>query len=551
MEANLAEVFTAVEEAFPDRLCVAFRDRELTYHDLGDRSRRLANVLLDAGLGFRTDRSELAGHETGQSHLAVYLHNGNEYLEAMLGSYMARVAPFNVNYRYVAEELEYLLRDAGASAVVYHSAFAPVLDEVRSKLPDLQVLLQVDDDSGNGLLEGARWYEDALTDSSPTLNPAVVESWSPDDLYILYTGGTTGMPKGVLWRQSDIFFGALGGRPIGTPDEFETLEAVLGAAENGGIRMMPLAPFMHGAGHWMAFNTFTGGHSLVLPDVVDHLDPADVLRTIEQHGVNVMLIVGDAFAKPLLEAIATTDRDLSSLLALTSGGAALSSTVKAQLLEALPTILVMDALGSSEAGAQGTQVSGAGQDTTTGDFQPGPGLCILDDSLSRRLEPGDAEIGWLAQAGRVPLGYLGDADKTARTFPVVDGVRMSVPGDRAQLDADGKLLLLGRDSATINSGGEKIFAEEVEAALAGHPAVLDVVVTGRPSDRWGNEVVAIVSIREGMTATDDDLVAHAGGHIARYKLPKEIIRVDTVLRSPSGKADHRWAKSVAADTVAE
>jgi len=545
MEFNLATVVEAVEAAAPDRLAVAFRERELTYAQFGDRWRRLANALVGAGLGAHIDRSELAGHQSGQDHLAIYLHNGNEYLEAMVGAFAARVAPFNVNYRYVAEELRYLLADARAKAIVFHSSFAPVLDEVRRDLPELTTLWQVADSSGNDLLEGAQWYEDILSESNPTIIDELRSSWSPDDLYMLYTGGTTGMPKGVLWRQADIFCAALGGRQLANGEEWADLDAIVESAATGGAKLMPTPPFMHGAAHWMAFNAFTGGNSIVLPDVVDRFDPGDVMRVVTSYGVNILLIVGDAFGKPLVAELESGRWDTSSILAVVSGGAALSAGVKQRFLELMPAAMVLDGLGASETGQQGSQVATAGADPSTGDFTPGPGMAVLDETMTHELFAGHDGVGWLAQQGRVPLGYLGDADKTARTFPVINGVRHAVPGDRAQLNADGRLVLLGRDSATINTGGEKVFSEEVEAAFAGHVAVRDVVVTGRPSERWGNEVVAVIALADGHTPTDDELLTHAAEHIARYKLPKAIVRVPVVQRSPSGKADHRWAKGIA------
>ena len=545
MEFNLAQIHEAVEATVPDRPCIVRADRTFTYAEIGDRTRRLANVLAARGLGAHTERRDLANHESGQDHVGLYLHNGNEYLEGMLGSYKARAVPFNVNYRYVAEELQYLLTDSRARAVIFHSAFAPTLAEVRDRLPELTVLLQVADDSGNDLLDGAEWYEDALAAASPELDPALRDAWSPDDLYCLYTGGTTGMPKGVLWRQADIWPAALGGRKLGTPDEWTDLDEITTAAKAGGAKVLPSPPFMHGAAHWLAFNSFGAGNTIVLPRIVERLDPVDTLTTVQEQGVNVLLIVGDAFARPLLDELEAGDYDLSSLLLTVSGGAALSAGVKARLLEAVPTMMVMDGLGASETGQQASQIQSAGQTPTTGTFNPGPGMCILSEDLTRILEPGDEEMGWLGQRGRVPLGYLGDAEKTARTFPVIDGERYSVPGDRARITADGLLELFGRDSVTINSGGEKIFAEEVEAALAAHPAVFDVVVCGRPSERWGNEVVAVVQLKDGAATTPEELSAAAEAHIARYKLPKAYVFRDLIQRSPSGKADYRWAKSQA------
>jgi len=547
MEFNLAQVNEAIAAAHPERDAIVWRDRRISYGALAERTRRLANHLLDRGLAVRHERTGLSGWESGQDHLALYLYNGNEYLEGMLGAYKARVAPFNVNYRYVEEELLYLLNDARARGIVYHSSFAPTLEKVRAEVPSLQVLLQVPDESGEELLPDAVWYEDALAAASPDL-PDVEPS--SDDLYILYTGGTTGMPKGVLWRQGDVFPAALGGRQVGTPDEWPDLDAILANAESGGAKIMPAPPFMHGAAHWAAFTAFSWGNTIVLPANPRTLDAADVWATIQREGVNIVLIVGDAFGRPLLDELdravaAGAPYDLSSVLMLVSGGAALSAPVKNALLAANPAMAIMDGLGSSETGAQASQMSTAGADATTGTFTPGPGMAIVSEDLQRVIDPGDTEMGWLAQVGRVPLGYLGDQAKTERTFPVIDGVRYSVPGDRANYTADGLLQLHGRDSVTINSGGEKIFAEEVEQALAHHPAVYDVVVTGRPSERWGNEVVAVVQLREGFDASIADLLEVCEKHIARYKLPKDFVFVDRVVRSPSGKADYRWAREQA------
>ena len=548
LQANIAEVFESLADAMPERECIVFRDRRLTYGEVRDRSHRLANVLVDAGLGVHTDRANLANHEIGQDTLALYLHNGNEYLEGMIGGYMARTAPFNVNYRYVAEELLYLLNDSAASAIIYHSAFAPVLAEVLPQLPSLKVLLQVDDDSGNGLLDGARWYSEALAEASPELDPALRDSWSPDDLYLLYTGGTTGMPKGVMWRQADIYAASLGGRPFGSSDEWESVEALVAAAAAAGpTKTVPAPPFMHGAAHWAAFNCFSNGGTLVITDVVERFDAPSVVDLVAREQANVLLLVGDAFARPLLDAVDAADADLSSLFVLTSGGAILSAPIKERLLERLPNIMLIDGLGSSETGTQAGQVSSAGGDISTGRFTPHPGMVVLDEQLTRVLEPGDSEMGWLGQRNRVPLGYLGDEAKTARTFPELDGIRYAVPGDRCRILADGTLELYGRDSVTINSGGEKVFAEEVEQAISAHPAVADVVVCGRPSERWGNEVVAVVKFADGASATDEELLTEAARHVARYKLPKAIVRRDEIQRSPAGKADYRWAKAQATE----
>lgn len=541
-ELGLAEVHEAIAALRPDADCLVFRDRRLSWADVTDRTRRLANHLISQGLGVHTERALLAGHESGQDHLAIYLHNGNEYLESMLGALKARVASLNVNYRYVAEELRYLLQDSQATAVVVHSTFTPTLAEVLPELANLRVILQVPDESGHPLLPGAVWYEDALAGASAD-RPDV--EWSADDLYLLYTGGTTGMPKGVMWRNGDAMVECFGGSKVATTvDEFM-------AEANTGLQALLAPPFMHGAGHWMSFRTWLGGGTVFVQSVTDRLDPVDIWSMVEHERINFLLIVGDAFARPLLDELAapTGGRayDLSSLNVVLSGGAALSSNLKNEFLSHLPTVMIVDGLGSSEAGGQVSQVSTGGA-STTGTFEITPGNVVLSAALDRVLDAGDEEIGWLAKTGRLALGYLGDPEKTARTYPVVDGIRYAIPGDRARLLRDGIVELHGRDSVTINSGGEKIFAEEVEAAIKSHPSVYDCVVAGRPSTRWGSEVVAIVRVREGYAVDDHDLLAAAAERIARYKLPKEIRYVDEIVRSPSGKADYRWAAQVAAAT---
>lgn len=561
IEASKAAVHEAIAAVVPDRPCIVWKERTWTWSEVTDRSRRLANYLLHRGVAVPIGREFLDGHESGQDHLGIYLYNGNEYLESMLGAYKARVVPFNVNYRYVAEELRYLLLDANCRVLVYGSAFAPTLAEIRHELPNLDILLQVDDGSGNPLLDGAVDYETALASVGPERPEVQVMGgdWSADDLYILYTGGTTGMPKGVLWRQIDIAVSAMSLRDQAT-GEHESLEAFTSTvAAMNPLITLPAAPFMHGAGHWIAFTAWHRGGTVVIQDNTKLLDPVDILGTCQRQGVQFLQIVGDAFGRPIVEEVerasaAGTPYDLSKLAILLSGGAALSAPVKQRFLAALPHLLIIDGIGSSEAGGQMQNVSvGGPAKATTGTFVASPGNHVLHEDLSAEHAPGHDGLGWLAKSGRLPLGYLNDPTKTAKTFPTVDGVRYSVPGDRAKLVAGTDATfgvpiveLHGRDSVTINSGGEKIFAEEVEAALIAHPSVYDVVVAGRPSERWGNEVVAIIRLTDGATADEAALLAEAERHVARYKLPKAFIFVDQIQRSPSGKADYRWAKETAA-----
>jgi acyl-CoA synthetase (AMP-forming)/AMP-acid ligase II len=349
----------------------------------------------------------------------------------------------------------------------------------------------------------------------------------------------------VLWRSGDIFPAAMGGRRLDGSEYASLDEIVAGTAMGAAVRSLIGPPLMHGAAQWASFMMLTLGATLLFPNQVERLDPHDFLSTAEREKAVSFTIVGDAFARPLLDQLAKRDYDLSSLKVVGSGGAPLSTANKKEILARIPGVTVMDAIGSSETGAQGSNPSSDQAGVSTGDFRPAPGCCVVSEDLSRVLAAGDPEMGWFAQSGHVPLGYFGDAEKTARTFPVIDGVRYSVPGDRARARADGSIEVLGRDSVTINSGGEKIFAEEVEHALKQHPAVFDTVVAGRPSERWGQEVVAVVALRAGEKADPEELLAEAGKHIARYKLPKVFRFRDAIERSPSGKADYRWARAQA------
>jgi len=535
-------VAKAVAAAIPDRELIIQGDRRYTYAQVIDRSNRLAAYLHSRGLGCHAERSALAGHEVGQDLLGLYAYNGNEFVEALLGAFQARVAPFNVNFRYVKSELQYLLADSGATALLYHAAFAPRVAEILADLPQLRVLIQIADDSGNELLEGAVDYEAALASVSPEPPPV---QHSADDLYVLYTGGTTGMPKGVLWRQHDIFMTSFGGRNLMTGEPSASLDEIVERAAAGpGTKLMIVPPLIHGAAQWSVMTAITTGQSVVFPTVVDHLDVEDVVRTIEREKVMVVTVVGDAMARPLVAAIEKGIADVSSLAVVANGGALLTPYVKQRLIETLPNAVVVDGVGSSETGAQMHHMSTSGA-VATGTFNAGPDTFVAAEDLTAILEPGHDGMGWLAQRGYVPLGYKGDAAKTAKTFPVIDGVRYAVPGDRARHGADGSVELLGRDSVTINSGGEKIFVEEVETAIASHPAVADVVVAGRPSERWGQEVVAVVALAEGASVEVDELVAHASKSLARYKLPKAVVFRPVIERSPSGKADYRWAREQA------
>jgi len=536
---NLSTNFQALAAAFPERECVVTPTRRITYGQIAERARRLASLLHVHGLGCHRERSALGNHESGQDHLGIYLLNCPEYVEAMLGSYAARVAPFNVNYRYVDDELVYLLDDADAVALVYHARYAPTLARIRSRLPKLRLLLQVDDGSGEKLLPGALDYEGALAAASPE-GPAVTPS--SDDLYIIYTGGTTGAPKGVLWRQEDIYQGAMTGGVPGLPGPTTIDDLVAEAMPGSYLRAMITPPFMHGAAQWVGFGTLHKGGTLVLQGKPDRLDADEVWGLVQQERANTMAIVGDAFARPLIEGLDRGKYDLSGLYVLGSGGAILSPHNKQAFLDRIPHVTVVDGFGASETGAHGSRASRAGEEASTGSFSMQQTVVMKQD-LSGLLQPGSDEIGWVGRTGHVPLGYYKDAAKTARTFPVVGGVRYAVPGDHGRLAPDGAIVVLGRGSVSINTGGEKVYAEEVEQILRRHPAVADAVVVGTPDERFGEQVTAVVQARDGQRVAPEELTAFASQSLARYKLPKTVVLVDEMVRSPSGKPDYRWAKA--------
>lgn len=531
-EWSLPAAFDALACGAPQRDVLVWKTTRRTYADVARCSRGLAAFLRAHGLGIRRERDALERWECGQSTVGLVLWNCPEYVEAMLGTFRARAVPFNVNQHYRPEEVRALFDMLDAEAVVYHRALAPLLASATQG----RRLLWVDVDDGSGVppLPGSTSFAEAAatTDGVDDLPEA-----SPDDLCLVCTGGTTGSPKAVLWRQADIFVGAMGGT------EDATRDALAGRAANGGGTWFAAPPLMHAAAQWTAFAAIHGGGTVVLHDDSKPFDARTILETVQRERVNLMSIVGDAFARRLIDEMRRTPYDLSSLTTLATGGAITSADSKQQLLELLPNAIIVDGYGASETGGMAFGATGRGGVSRT--FSLGAGGAVLSADRSRFLSPGDDEVGWTARRGRVPLGYLGDRAKTEQTFPVIGGERVAVPGDRARLTPEGQVVLLGRDAMVVNSGGEKIFVEEVERALAAHPDVRDVVVVGRPSERWGSEPVAVVQLEAGSTATDDDLLAEAARHVARYKVPKEIIRVPLVQRSPSGKADYRWAKAQA------
>jgi acyl-CoA synthetase (AMP-forming)/AMP-acid ligase II len=542
------ELFRAVGDAVPNRHAVIHRDYHVTYAELDELSSRIANLLLDNDVGIHRERTDLTNWESGQDHVGLYLYNGWEYLAATLGASAARAVPFNVNYRYVAAELAYLLNDANCAVLIYHATFASTVETALPLLDRRPLLLQVADDSAMALLPGARDFHTVIAGASSDTPPTTP---SGDDLYILYTGGTTGMPKGTLWKQADIYDAALrmGARTLSGAES--TLSALsVAVTAKPGNRIMPLAPFIHGAAQWAALGALFSGGTVIIQGDVSRLNPFDVWQTVEKQRVQYMTLVGDSFARPLIEELEAHSSDTSSLVHITSGGAILSAEIKARFRRLLPNVAISDAAGSTEAGRMMVNTSrpGSVDERPVGMFVAQEGICVVDDDRQKILNAGHAGVGWLARVGNIPLGYLGDAGKTATAFPVVDGVRVAIPGDRARVNADGLVELLGREAATINSGGEKIFAEEVEQAVLRHPAIDDVLVVGRPSQQWGQEVVAVIQPRPGVEAADDEIIQSTHDVLAGYKRPKALVRVEQILRSPAGKADYAWALTVATGT---
>jgi fatty-acyl-CoA synthase len=549
MTPNLGLIHEIVADELPERTAMVWRGRTLTYADFTARTRRLANAFLRLGLGCHVERPKLSNWQSGQDHVAVYMYNCPEYMEVMYGAFKARATSFNVNYRYTAEEVAHILSDAGARAIVFGGAFAPVVAAVRERVAGLRHLIQVDDGSEAALLPGAHRYEELLAAESPTL-PEL--PYSADDLYVLYTGGTTGMPKGVLWRHEDVFYNGLGGHLPGFPrleTEAQLREHVkLGL---GGTAIVCL-PFMHGAGQWTAFNTFHRGGTVILPDESRRMDAHGIWRTIAEHRVDQLTIVGDAFARPLIAAQREGKYDLASLRILVSTAAVLSKAVREEILSVLPEgVMILESIGGSELGVQAI-----GSDTESGHagvpaYQLREGTVLLNDARSAPLAPGTEETGWLASTGHLPLGYFGDADKTKATFPMIGGVRHVVGGDRGRFLPDGRVLFLGREAVCINTGGEKVYVEEVERVVKSHAAVYDALVVGMPSPRWGQEVTAVVSVHPGRTAPKiDELRAHCAPFLADYKIPKALVVAPEIVRSPSGKPDYEWAKRHAAAGLA-
>ena len=536
MKFNIADLFESLADAIGEREALVCGEQRLTFRHLDERANRLAHRLAARGIG--------AG-----DHVGMYLFNCAEFIEGMLAAFKLRAVPININYRYVADELRYMLDNADLKALVYQREFAPMVADVAGGFPALRVLIHVEDESGADLGSlDTMGFEDALAGASAERG---FPERSEDDLYIIYTGGTTGMPKGVMWRHGDVFFAGLqGGNPGGAPIARAEELAENARQKNPAMVTMPVAPFIHGAAQWASLiGMFGGGKVVIQPG--RSMNPALIWDLVARERVNLMTIVGDAMARPLAtELAAHPDRyDTSSLIVMGSAGAVFSEAVKDELKRHLTNVFFIDSFGSTESGHTGSMTatrsaSGSGHPR----FQMTENVTVLDDKR-RRVAPGSGVMGMLARKGRLPLGYYKDAKKTAETFVEIEGERWVIPGDMATLDADGMITVFGRGAICINSGGEKIFPEEVEEVLKAHPDVEDAIVVGVPDERWGQRVAAVVQPRAGRRPDDDSIDLHCRKHIAGYKVPKDVHVVERVQRQPSGKPDYKWAKAIATGEI--
>jgi acyl-CoA synthetase (AMP-forming)/AMP-acid ligase II len=528
---NLADLFETVVDADPDREVVVAGERRLTYRELDERANRLANYLAESGVG-------------PDDPVGLQLANGTEYVEAMLAAFKLRAIPINVNYRYVERELRYLYDDSGIVALIYHRQFGVPVGKALVERPGMHSVLVVEDGSDVEAVQDADSYEDALTSASP--DRPKVDGRSDDDLYLIYTGGTTGMPKGVVWRHEDIFKSGMGGGDVMSmgnhvKDERELAERL----PPPGIVALATPPLMHASAHWLAFHTlYTGGKLVMMP--LGRFDPPEIWETIGREKVLTLVVIGDAMAKPLLDELeANHDKyDTSGLWVVASGGAALSEHNKERIRKLLPDRMIVDTFGSSETGVLGPKGQGGDAAFTLNEF-----TAVLDEN-NKRVEPGSGGVGKVARRGHVPLRYHNDEEKTAKTFVEAAGERWAITGDDATVEADGTVRILGRGSQCINTGGEKVYPEEVEEPLRSHPDVEDAVVIGVPDDRWGERVVAVVQPVSGRQLTLEDLQKHVREHIAGYKVPRDLVLVDKVERSPAGKPDYRWARERADEVLA-
>jgi acyl-CoA synthetase (AMP-forming)/AMP-acid ligase II len=533
MEWNIADLFEATADAVPERVALVAGPKRRTYAELEARANRLAHHLAAHGVS-RDD------------HVGIHAFNCAEFVEGMLACYKLRAVPINVNYRYVEQELAYLFDNADLVALVHQRQFAPRVAAIRAGVPKLRHFVAIDDGSGADLAAlGSVPYEEALAGASDARD---FGPRSPDDQYILYTGGTTGMPKGVVWRHHDVIFTLGGGIDHTTGIPYEKPGDLTAKTANPGLTNLAIAPLMHGASQWATLSGFFVGNKVCLYSD-PHFDPARVWEIVEQERVNVTMVTGDAMARPLADALdeARAARDLTSLVALASTAAVFSPSVKAQFKAAFPNLVITDSVGSSEGGFNGVSMYDPNAPRREGagvTVRPGRDTVVLDDEL-RQVKPGSGVVGRIARGGNVPLGYYKDPKKSAEVFVTVEGRRYSIPGDFAKVEADGTITLLGRGNVCINSGGEKIYPEEVEQALKSHPDVFDAMVVGLPDERWGQKVAALVQPRPGRKPTLEALAEHCRAHVAGYKVPRALHLVDQIQRHPSGKPDYPWAKRTA------
>ena len=537
MTWHFASIWEAVADAIPDAPALACGEVRRSWREFEDRGARVASALEAAGLG--------RGAKVG-----LYASNCNEYLEAQFGVFKASGCPINVNYRYSEAELVYLLDNAEAEALFFDARFAPRVAAIRTELPRVKLFVAIDDGS-SGALDGAADFETLIASHPPLPRRAQSE----DDIYMLYTGGTTGMPKGVMMRQGPFSQGVTSAlaaslRGLTPPADVAGLVELVRELRAAGEApvSLPACPLMHGTGAWGgSFGPHALG-GLVVTIRGDHFDPDGLWQVVAREGVTDLVIVGDAFAKPMLVALRGANDagrlpDLSKLKRIISSGVMFSREVKEGLLE-LADVTIFDVMGSTEGGMGSSVVSRANPPGETARFILNPGVKVFDAS-DREVAPGSDEIGMVATAVVAQLGYYKDAAKTATTFREIDGVRYSFPGDFAKVAADGGLILLGRGSVCINTGGEKVYPEEVEEALKAHPDVFDCLVVGVPDPRFGERVTAVLSLRGGQGLDEGALLEFARTRVAGYKLPRRLVVVDQVQRAPNGKADYKWAKSAA------
>jgi len=541
MPYNLADLFEHAADAVPDRIALRCEDDARTFAELDARTNRLASHLRANGI------------QPGD-HVGIYGWNSVEWVESLLAVLKARAVPVNINYRYVEDELAYLFDNADLVGLVFEQQFAPRIAAVRDRLPLLRHLVAIPDGTDTDTAElGAVPFDDAMASGDPD---RVDVGRTGDDQVIIYTGGTTGMPKGVMWRSEDIFFALCGGIDPFSRERVtgEHHHADAAAASPGQLVFMAIPPLMHGASFCGTLMQLFQGSQVVL---VRKFDADAIWRQVAEHKVNSMLITGDAMGRPLIEALEATDAagfelDLSNVISLSSSAAVFSPTVKDRFLERFEHLILTDSIGSTEGGFNGIVAVGKGATAMKAGgptVSPGRDVVVLDEHLSI-IQPGAGTIGRVARGGNIPLGYYKDEAKTAETFLVAaDGTRYAVAGDSATIEADGTITLLGRGSVCINTGGEKVYPEEVEQTLKAHPDVFDAIVVGVPDERWGQRVFAVVQPRPGHTPNLDSLIDHCRSHLAGYKLPRGLHLVDEVQRSPSGKPDYRWAKQQAEAAV--